>query len=251
MRIQSHPSNSTDYQLRRVVCLYETTDRAAATLHTVKRNGSGTLTIQPGAPLDRSAFLDIATRLDGAPSTPEATLIPASLLYLSDTTMLWHAPPRVAPIFFITKDKVFDAAVNGHRVLHPALLFKAARGTLFVWALPSAERPSLATKLCNAPYFNTYGSGALCPGNSPLPQRFHSADIPQWEKVFYETNFTHTNFDLRKLCKHPHGHNAMWRELLQDRRAKGFHKLAQFPPQWLAPHKPEDKPQTTVAEVLS
>lgn len=76
----------------------------------------------------------------------------------------------------------------------PAMLWKANRNSLQVFALSSNRRPTETTTLYHAPYFNVYESGNVCMGNVDIRikktaslEEFTSA----WEDYFFNSYFSH------------------------------------------------------------
>jgi PRTRC genetic system protein B len=228
--------------LNKALLIYSNGIDAACTMHRVDRGKSGKYTIAEGVPVDSETIVDLANRMQGT-SVGRTELLPPNLLALQPGLMSWYVPSRRARMYFETKDKTFNADVTGREVLHPATLF-VARRDLRVFALPTNERPTMETKVYVAPYFNLYESGSMCAGDHPLPGSLLSSSIPQWERAFYETNFSHTNINLNKLTSHPNGHNALWREMAKTR-------LKEFPAKYLLPATNSAGRQLTVEEVLS
>jgi len=62
-----------------------------------------------------------------------------------------------------------------------------------------------------APYWNVYDTGSVCLGSMRAPDASTVASIPQWERSFYESEFTHGN--VGKLTRHPGGFEGLWTEL--------------------------------------
>jgi PRTRC genetic system protein B len=175
------------------------------------------------------------------------TLLPANLLLATVDCLMWHLPSQRRRIYVQTADKTFNADINGREVLHPALLFMAKESSmgrdLYIWALDTNERPTEQTKLFRAPYFNIYDNAHLCEGNYKLPSNCDPAHIAKWEESFFSTSFTHSNTDQRQLTAHPHGHNALWREMAKTRR-----KL--FVNEYLKPANDAAGKQLTIGKVI-
>lgn len=216
--------------LKRGLLIYESDTRAFATVHEVRHQEgctNGPPTFAPGRPISRELLLDLERRLSNVP-VMRRTVLPACVLYADSTRLAWHRPALRRPIWFNTKDKAFNAELDGATVLHPALLFLAGPG-LSIYALPSDDRPTADTVLCRAPYYNLYEHGGMCAGDTRLPERISVADLALWETAFYDTRFTHPNIHGNtKLTAHKGGHDGLWR----DMRTGGV-----FPPEHLVPLK--------------
>jgi PRTRC genetic system protein B len=76
----------------------------------------------------------------------------------------------------------------------PAMVWKASRDKLQVFALKGKSKPNAKTELCHAPFFNIYDDGAVCMGNVHIniDRNTHLEDfMAQWEKYFFESYFSH------------------------------------------------------------
>ena len=97
--------------------------------------------------------------------------------------------------------------LNGLVFPHPALIFKVAGKDLFVRAVATSSRPGRTKPMKTAPYWNT--DIRVCPGSMRLPDTFDVASIPQWEKAFFQSEFTHAAGAVR-LTSHPEGFIGLW-----------------------------------------
>lgn len=248
MRITERMSDSSNLKPQSALLIYSDGEKAVCTSHPVAFEARRKrLVLMAGAPAERAEIIKLAQQLSGVKQSSRRQLLPANLLVATVDCLAWHLPSQRRNIFVDTSDKQFNADINGRDVLHPALLF-AAKDTghgrdLYIWALVDNARPDEATPLFRAPYFNVYQSAHLCEGNYKLPLNCDLAGIPEWEAAFFETHFSHTNLDARQLCAHPHGHNALWREMLKTR-------LKAFPAKYLLPLKTGER-ALTLGEVLS
>ena len=76
----------------------------------------------------------------------------------------------------------------------PALVWKASREQLTVFAIKGNKRPSASTPLYHAPFFNVHANGNVCmgtvdidiPGDTCLEEF-----IKYWEDYFWNSNFSH------------------------------------------------------------
>jgi PRTRC genetic system protein B len=247
MMIQSYAGGS-GMRLTKALLLYEGAGRpnegcgfeggtVAASIHDVAPDGhnDNLPTIGPGAPLTTDVMNEIYRKLAGA-QKQSRSILPANLICCEAGRLIWHLPSARRIIFFKTREKKLDD-LSGKSVLHPALLFVAESRTLYVYALDSDARPNGKSKLYHAPYYNIYARGSMCAGSSRVPAGCNAKDVAAWEKLFFETNFSHTNRISSKdgqLTKHPGGHAALWQELARM-RGRGVHKT--FPTKYLVPEK--------------
>lgn len=201
------------------ILIYEGDDKAAATLNKVALDEQDRPFMGPGLPCTHADFKRIVDTVYGqSAGQMKRPLLPENLLVGDSDLMMWWTPSSRRRLFFETSDKTFNADVNGHEVLQPALLFMAlAKGGLYICALGESKRPDLATTLWRAPYFNIYDNGHMCQGTYRFPEVCRATEIRRWEKGFFDTHFSHTNVDQQRLTTHPHGHNALWREMSKTR----------------------------------
>jgi len=118
-------------------------------------------------------------------------LLPANVLYMdvSRGCVLWHTPPRKVPLFFAKK-----LSIPCGEAWVPALLWKADKEDLYVYALPNGKRPSGKTPLYHAPFFNVYEDGRVCMGtvDTEITASFSlEAFMKAWEGYFFNSYFSH------------------------------------------------------------
>jgi PRTRC genetic system protein B len=104
------------------------------------------------------------------------------------------------------------AKSNGLSFPQPALVFVVNGHTLSVRALKTNQRPSANTKLYVAPYWNVGDSGGICLGSARIPTSPSIGAIPQWERAFFESEFTHPN-GAQRLTTHKGGFAGLWESL--------------------------------------
>lgn len=199
--------------------------RYALTTHEITQSPTG-LTIGTGRLLgqrDQQMLLDI---LLGALAT-ESTFLPAEIVCHSSACLAWVVRGAVRPMWF-------RFGHDSHRltVPWPNLVFCARRNRLYLASYKTSGRPGPTTPLYHAPLMNVHGDTALCSGNAQLPAGWSLAHRPDYERVVFETYFTHVNHDRTlKLAKHRVStarQFRFWRELHQ-------HKTSRFPTQALVP----------------
>jgi PRTRC genetic system protein B len=109
------------------------------------------------------------------------------------------------------------AGVSGKLFPHPALLFVACNGVLFVRALSNDRRPDQDTKLAAAPYWNIDSNGAVCAGTMRCPKSLTVASIAAWQQAFFQSEFTHPG-GAGRLTKRKGGAAALWTSLARRKR---------------------------------
>lgn len=198
-----------------------------ATVHPVQNFGTEAnpnFQIASGRPLTREALLAMFEELAKKHSL-NTDIIPENVLSISADHMVWWMAAGERNVFFNNKELGKRAA----KVPHPALMFAVVKGQWYIFALAKNERPTGETALQFAPYFNVWDSCAICTGSAKVPRGISANATGEWEKAFFDSEFTHINGDKKKAT-HPRGEYALWKELLD-----GVYKT--FPVEFLAPTK--------------
>ena len=204
---------------------------AYATLHPVIADQPD-VRLGAGVPATREACADIARALGAAAQL--GGFVPPNLLYLGARSIIWWRPPGRARVFFDTTGTVAGdqygdpkgaqllGKTNG-MAAHPGLVFAVAGRQWYVYALPDDVRPHAGTTLWRAPYFNVYADGQICTGNVRLPESLSAATLRQFEKAFFDSEFTHPNVrGKEKLLHYAHGPYDFWAGLLKRPDDLGF-----------------------------
>lgn len=122
-------------------------------------------------------------------------LLPDRLLHVNSYRgcAVWHTPPQRVKLLF-TDDLSIPCGTGSV----PALLWKADRNRLSLFALTTKGKPKTETALYRAPFFNVYENGEVCMGT--VDTDFTDAEdiaefMQRWERVFWESYFSHLNGD--------------------------------------------------------
>ena len=119
-------------------------------------------------------------------------LLSQNLLFVNpDITgyAVWYTLPQQRELFFIK-----NLGIPCGTAFVPAMVWKASRDKLQVFALKGKSKPNAKTELCHAPFFNIYDDGAVCMGNVHIniDRNTHLEDfMAQWEKYFFGSYFSH------------------------------------------------------------
>jgi len=168
----------------------------------------------PGSAPSKKALATLGATIVTA--TGFTGFIPESLLYIAPGKMVWWCPPQDRHLWFKSQDERIGEA---HATIsQPGLVFMAAQGELYVWALAEAGRPTPETPLFKAPYFNVWSGGRVCVGNANFPTNIDAAAIAAYEKAFFGSYFTHPND--QQLVSYPGGSTEMWAQMLADPTAE-------------------------------
>ena len=117
-------------------------------------------------------------------------LLPANLLYVNPDNngyAIWYTPPQQRDLFFVE-----NLDIPSGKGYVPAMVWKATRDKLRVFALKGKGKPTGKTELYHAPYFNTYQDGGVCMGNVNIniDRTTHLENFMiQWEQYFFGSYF--------------------------------------------------------------
>ncbi|MEB0280849.1 PRTRC system protein B [Mucilaginibacter sp. 10B2] len=119
-------------------------------------------------------------------------ILPNKVLYVNPQQSgyaVWHTPPQEVPLFFAPA-----LGIPSGRGKVPAMIWKAGREELAVYAVKGNKKPGSKTKLFHAPYFNIYKEGRVCMGtvrvNITESARLEDF-MSQWENYFWNSYFSH------------------------------------------------------------
>lgn len=119
-------------------------------------------------------------------------LLPDNVLYIDagkNGYAIWHTKPQFVPMFFREDLGIADGRVN-----IPAMIWKAGKSELSVYALLEDTKPTEDTELFYAPFFNIYKDGHVCMGNVDIDIDHNCCleeFILQWESYFFNSKFSH------------------------------------------------------------
>ncbi|MXN90813.1 PRTRC system protein B [Flavobacterium sp. Sd200] len=119
-------------------------------------------------------------------------LLPQNVLHIDPAengSVLWYTKAALRPMFFVPKLGIPNGAVHV-----PALLWKASREGLALYALPSDKTPNENTALYYAPFFNIYKGGRVCMGTVDIQIKSCASletFILAWEQYFFNSYFSH------------------------------------------------------------
>lgn len=166
-----------------------------ASSHTVSVvNGKPMLEV--GVPVDVDQIHETLRQLDGRPQDG-VEMIPDRLLAQASDCLVWYRPAAPARLWYAAqafKDSQENERlekVSGELFPQPALLFAARDHELYIFALPNDKRPTADTKLFRCPHWNIYDQGNLCVGSTKIPRQPRPSQIPEIEKGYFASRFTH------------------------------------------------------------
>jgi PRTRC genetic system protein B len=208
--------SSQDFRLSRVLLVYGTSSyngfpyrHPFITLHEVTHENEEA-SLSEGQLVTPQMLADLMTGLGR--SVP-IEILPERVLVRTSDTLVWWAPAGRRTMFF--SDRGGDAVLktlNGKSYPQPPLLFKAAGSHLWIRALATNRRPNPDSHLYNAPYWNCDDNGVVCTGTMRLPREKSVTAIDQWERGFFQSEFTHAG-GARRHTSYPGGLLALWQSV--------------------------------------
>lgn len=147
------------------------------------------LTVREAQRLAKS--LDTREQAAKAFLKPEG-IIPANVLHIDPSengSAVWYTRPQQQKLFFSESLNLESGLVS-----LPALVWKADKKHLSVFALKGSSRPKAETALRHAPFFNLYQNGNVCMGNVDVNiQQAASLEqfIAAWQEYFFGSYFSH------------------------------------------------------------
>ena len=197
-----------DLALKGAILLYQGR-RGFASWHEAIKADNGALRLSEASPLTID-FVRVIVQSLGTQMPTE--LLPDNVLVRTADTIVWWTSSVQRTMFFRATDESI-APLNGKSFPHPPLVWKVSGHELWVRAMKKNARPTVDTPLCAAPYWNVNGEdGLTCQGSMRSPEDSGVTSIPQWERAFFQSEFTHAT-GIRPLTNHPRGFVGLWASL--------------------------------------
>ncbi len=127
-------------------------------------------------------------------------LIPSNLLFLDtseEAFAVWNTPVAIQQLYFVK-----DLTIPCGTAKVPAMVWKATRHHLQVFALKTTKKPLESTALYHAPFFNISEPGHVCMGtvNVDISRESCLEDfIARWQTYFWESYFSHLMSDFNPV----------------------------------------------------
>ncbi len=119
-------------------------------------------------------------------------ITPSNLLYLKngqDGFAIWYTKPQTRNLYFKKELGLKDGKYS-----IPALVWKADKTSLSLYAFIDNKKPTIKTMLYHAPWFNIHDRGNVCMGNVDIEieddcrlENF----MRLWEAYFFNSKFSH------------------------------------------------------------
>jgi PRTRC genetic system protein B len=196
------------FSLKQAVLLYQEGSRAFATLHEVKCRPNEAPYLCAGQSVT-TGFLE--TLAKGLGASMGAEVLPQHVLARTPELIAWwsRAQPR---LMFFGDGNTEAKKLNAKMYPHPPLVFMIRGRELFVRAIAEDSRPTAATRLKNAPYWNTDSAGRVCLGSMRVPEEVSIGSLSRWENAYFASEFTHPSGAVR-LTTHSGGFLGLWSQL--------------------------------------
>lgn len=144
-------------------------------------------------------------------------ILPANILHIIPSldrgSVLWYTKPQQRTLHFIESLGIADG-----RACLPAMIWKATRNSLRVFAVVGNRRPTEKTPLCHAPLLNIYEDGRVCMGSVSVSIKT-SASLEEftgaWEDYFFNSYFSHligSSSPVKGSCV------SLWKDLIESGR---------------------------------
>lgn len=168
--------------LKSAMLVYEGQNTIYASSHPV-HHVQGKMMIGAGTPMN---LLDLESVLVRMGKSLSEGFVSDELIYSSPNVRFWWRKAGIGNMFIKNSEGEFALKVK-----HPSLVFALCGSALRVYAVKGESKPTADTALFNAPYFNIDSMGRLCTGNVVLPDETGATSFADWEKMFFDSYFTH------------------------------------------------------------
>ncbi len=139
------------------------------------------------------------------------------LVWNSDLVVWWSG--RCPRRMFFRNSSEAPTGLSGAEFPQPPLVWCASGQELTVRALFANCRPTADTSLMIAPYWNVDGdTGRVCLGSMKVPELAGVAALAQWEKAFFESEFTHQT-GVKRLVQSANEYFDVWERVRSGPRA--------------------------------
>jgi PRTRC genetic system protein B len=210
-------------ELHEALLVYGDRQNSFVTRHEVIVREGAPPALGPAQPLTLAFVESLAHSLSGGFA---AEVLPENILAKGDRMIAWWTRAQRRQMFYQDAEEK-AASLNGRTFPQPALVWRVENGELKIRALVENKRPVAETALAVAPFWNLSDDGRVCTGSMRRPDSAAVASVPDWERGFYESAFTHAN--VGRLTRHAGGFAGLWEELADKRRTFPVETLIGLP----------------------
>jgi PRTRC genetic system protein B len=190
------------------ILVYRAARQSFAAWHRAVGNPDGAPMLGEAEPLS-TEFLRLLSAGLGAYVAPE--ILPATVLVRNAEMLVWWSPAQHRTLFFGAHAE-HASDLTGRVYPIPPLVFKVAGRRLWVRALVADERPAADIQLQTAPFWNVNDAGEVCLGTMRVPHSSGVESIEEWERGFFESEFTHAS-GASRLTSFPGGFIPLCRSI--------------------------------------
>lgn len=200
---------SETLSLKGALLVYQGLSRGFVSWHEAKHTADGAPFLGEAQALTSGFVSNLAA---GLGSRVPVEILPDNVLVRTAETIVWWTPAMHRTMFLRGTDE--DArTLSGRQFPQPPLVWRVTGQDLYLRALKHNRRPVAQTQLMVAPYWNVRGEdGYTCQGTMRSPDDAGVSSIPQWERAFFQSEFTH-QLGARRLTTHPGGFVGLWNAL--------------------------------------
>jgi PRTRC genetic system protein B len=208
-------SGTESIALRGALLLYEGRNRAFAVWHDAKPGSNECPQLGEGQALT-AEFVRALNR--GLQREMQPEVLPECVLVWNADLVVWWSRQCTRRMFFRNNSEA-PTGISGAEFSQPPLLWYVSGQELTVRALLTNRRPTADTPLMIAPYWNVDGdTGRVCLGSMKVPDLAGVAALAQWEKAFFESEFTHQN-GVKRLVQGANAYFNVWERVRSGPRA--------------------------------
>jgi PRTRC genetic system protein B len=206
---------SENIALKGAMLLYESRHRAFAVWHEYRSEVGKAVHLEEAQALTTELVRSLSQELR-AELEPE--VLPECVLVWNADLVVWWSPRCTRRMFF-RNNIAAPTGFSGAEFSQPPLLWCVSGQELTVRALSTNRRPTAETLLMIAPYWNVDGdTGRVCLGSMKVPELAGVAALAQWEKAFFESEFTHQT-GVKRLVQGANAYFDVWERVRSGPRA--------------------------------
>lgn len=206
---------SESIALKGALLLYEGRNREFAVWHDAKPGRNECPQMGEGQPLTKEFVKSLKLRLQ---DEVQPEVLSECVLVWSVDLVVWWSRRCTRRMFFRNSSEA-PTGLSGAELSQPPLLWCASGQELTVRAISTNQRPTADTPLMIAPYWNVDGdTGRVCLGSMKVPELAGVAALAQWEKAFFESEFTHQT-GVKRLVQGANAYFDVWERVRSGPRA--------------------------------
>ena len=165
MQVQISIGENHRFELREALLIYGDRQRSFVTRHHVTLHKDAPPTLEPAQPLTLGFLESLVRSLAGSSA---AEVLPENVLAKGDRMIAWWTAACRRHMFYENSEHE-AAKLNGRTFPQPPLVWRVDNGDLKIRALADNKRPSGATTLAVAPFWNISDDGRVCTGTMRRP----------------------------------------------------------------------------------